>query len=155
MKFQKPARQTSSTRQLTAKTCINSVVFHRKSTKTMSDDDTHTSHPLSTGKTFESLAELKQVVSSYTVREAFEFKTVRSSDRRYEIKCKNANCNWKILTRAIDRSSLYHIHDTTLDRDCFGIQCVRRYCCFQSMDNIYEVESKETLQKLLCRPSLA
>ena len=88
----------------------------------MSNDEAHTLHPLSTRKTFESLAELKQVVSSYTVHEAFEFKTVYSSDRRYEVKCKNANCNWTILTCTIGRSSLYHVCDAALDHDCFGIQ---------------------------------
>ena len=62
-------------------TYINSVVFHRKSIKTMSDDETHTSHSLSNGKTLEPLAELKQVVSLYMLHEAFEFKTVRTSDR--------------------------------------------------------------------------
>ena len=78
-------------------------------------------HALSVGKRFETIAELKQTIAAEAIADGFEYKTLRASDKRYEVKCKNPECNWKVLARAIGASSLYRIRDATLEHQCFGI----------------------------------
>ena len=87
----------------------------------MSDDKSDSGRILSVGKTFETFALLKETLSSLAVMEGFEFMTLRSSDRRYEVKCKGADCNWHVYARAVGKSAIYRVRDSQMEHECYGI----------------------------------
>jgi len=78
-------------------------------------------HPLDVGNTFNSLSELKQACTTHAISNAFEFKTVRASDSRYEVLCKSVDCQWRVYARSVQGSSLYRIRSANLAHDCFGM----------------------------------
>jgi MuDR family transposase. len=78
-------------------------------------------HPLDVGRTFDSLAELKQTCATLAIRDSFEFKTIRASVGRYEVLCKSVTCQWRVYARSVRGSSLYRIRSAHLEHECFGI----------------------------------
>ena len=102
-------------------TCSIPLVSHSKSTKRMSDDESDTGHILSVGKTFGTITLLKDALSSLAITDGFEFLTLRSSDRRYEVKCKESDCNVHVYARAIGQSSIYRIHNSQTEHEYYGI----------------------------------
>ena len=87
----------------------------------MLEDESDSGHVLDVGKTFETIALLKETLSSLALMVGFEFMTLRSSDRRYEVKCKGVECNWHVYARAVGRSSIYRIRNSQTAHECYGI----------------------------------
>lgn len=87
----------------------------------MSDDESDSGHILGVGKKFETIALLKETLSSLAVEEGFEFMMLRSSDRWYEVKCKRIDCNWHVYARAVGKSAIYRIRDSQTEHECYGI----------------------------------
>jgi hypothetical protein len=87
----------------------------------ISNNESNSDHILSIGKMFETIALLKDTLSSLAIKGGFEFMTLRSSDRRYEVKCKGVDCNWHVYARAVGKSAIYRIRDSQTEHECYGI----------------------------------
>src|SRR5437773_1538384 len=55
---------------------------------------------------FESLEKLKQACREYAISNAFEFTTIYSDSRHYQIACKADNCSWRLYASPVQTSSV-------------------------------------------------
>jgi zinc finger SWIM domain-containing protein 3 len=83
--------------------------------------ETPSTTPLYVDATFDTLADLKRVCKAYAIEKTFEYKVRYTNKIRYTIKCKEAECPWRLHSSSVSGSSLFRIRKYEDKHTCFGL----------------------------------
>src|SRR5271170_4810238 len=76
---------------------------------------------LAIGTTFDTIQSLRDACAAYAIDQPFEYKVVKSNQRRYTIACKADGCLWRRHGSTVKGSSFCRIKTYNDKHTCFGL----------------------------------
>ena len=73
------------------------------------------------GDIFNKKSDLQLTCKEYTIQANIEFKTVKSDNRHYSIKCKGTDCNWRLYASNIENTCRFAIKIYEGQHNCYGL----------------------------------
>ncbi|KAL0246520.1 hypothetical protein GEMRC1_007732 [Eukaryota sp. GEM-RC1] len=90
--------------------------------KSKTHDRFYTIMTLIQGATFSSKALLKEAIQEEYLIQKRSFRTTQSTPKRYNVRCQEDGCSWKLSAYALKADSIFIIHSLTLDHSCSGLR---------------------------------